>query len=120
LVLVSFDIDGTMTFGDPEGPITVEMVRRAKSLGYIIGSASDRTVSNQKQLWQDAEVELDFVSLKHKLPEVREAMPPAARYLHIGDTDVDAHFAKLAGFEFCFGHEVEENEDWLLPGGGGI
>ena len=114
MVLVSFDIDGTMTFGDPEGPITATMVRKAKSLGHIIGSASDRTMSDQRQVWKEAGVELDFVTLKHKLAEIREQMPPANRYLHIGDTDVDRHFARLAGFDFCFGDEVQQRVGWLF------
>ena len=114
MVLISFDIDGTMVFGDPPGTVTPGMVRRAKSLGHLVGSASDRTVSNQHSLWKLHEVELDFVSLKHKLLDVKREMPPALRYLHIGDTEVDRHFAKLAGFDFCFGHEVAAREDWLL------
>ena len=32
-VLVSFDIDGTMVFGDPPGPVTVAMVLDAQSAG---------------------------------------------------------------------------------------
>ena len=51
--LISFDIDGTLEVGDPPGYITMEMVRRAKDLGYIIGSCSDRTVSNQRRIWVD-------------------------------------------------------------------
>jgi hypothetical protein len=114
MVLVSFDIDGTMVFGDPPGEITLDMVRKAKSLGCIIGSGSDRPISNQRDLWKTHEIEVDFVSLKHKLSDIKEQMPPATRYLHIGDTEVDRHFAKLAGFDFCFGHDAIELEDWLL------
>ena len=40
-MLISFDIDGTMVFGDPPGEITVEDVRKVKELGFIVGSASD-------------------------------------------------------------------------------
>ena len=114
MVLVSFDIDGTMVFGDPPGTITLDMVRKAKSLGYIIGSGSDRPISNQRDLWKTHEIDVDFVSLKHKLADVKSQMPKAVRYLHIGDTDVDRHFAKLAGFDFCFGHEAAELENWLV------
>ena len=39
--LISFDIDGTLEFGDPPGVLTVEMVRAAQNLGYIVGSCSD-------------------------------------------------------------------------------
>ena len=45
--LISFDIDGMLEVGDPPGYITMEMGRRAKALGYIIGSCSDRLVSQR-------------------------------------------------------------------------
>ena len=48
--LISFDIDGTLVTGDGPGPITLEMVRRAAEHGHIIGSASDRSVANQKAM----------------------------------------------------------------------
>ena len=40
--LISFDIDGTLEAGDPPGPITMDMVRTIKALGYVIGSGSDQ------------------------------------------------------------------------------
>ena len=51
-ILISFDIDGTLETGDPPGRVTMEMVRRAQELGYIIGSASDRPVPVQKSIWE--------------------------------------------------------------------
>jgi hypothetical protein len=36
--LISFDIDGTLEVGGPPGSITIERVRQALELGYIIGS----------------------------------------------------------------------------------
>ncbi len=51
LVLVSFDIDGTMEAGEPPGPVTFAMVAEAKSRGYIVGSASDRTLSERRAIW---------------------------------------------------------------------
>jgi hypothetical protein len=44
--LVSFGIDGTAEMGDPPGIVTISIVRQAKSLGYLIGSCSDRTLPN--------------------------------------------------------------------------
>jgi len=40
-----------------------------------------------------------FVGGKHHLHEVR-SRHDALRYVHVGDTHVDEHFAGLAGFEF--------------------
>ena len=66
-LLISFDIDGTLETGDPPGPITFEMVRRARERGCVIGSCSDRPRSSQRGIWSAAEIEVDFVSLKHRL-----------------------------------------------------
>ena len=99
MILVSFDIDGTLEVGDPPGPVTFEMVHRARALGYVIGSASDRTRRNQQQLWDNNNIVVDFVSHKHHLHEIR-AQFECERYHHIGDTIVDELYAKRAGFEF--------------------
>ena len=100
-MLVSFDIDGTMTFGDPPGPITAELVRSVSAAGHVIGSASDRTRSDQAALWALHDIDVAFVGGKHHLADVRERFP-VERHLHIGDTHVDEHFARLAGFEFVW------------------
>jgi hypothetical protein len=39
--------------------------------------------------------------VKNQLDSVRERFA-SLRYVHIGDTHVDAHFAKQASFEFIF------------------
>lgn len=98
-VVVSFDIDGTMTFGDPAGPVGIELVREVAALGHVVGSASDRTRAEQSALWSRHGIDVSFVGGKHHLAEVRRQFP-ADRYVHIGDTVVDEHFALGAGFEF--------------------
>jgi len=100
-VLISFDIDGTMEFGHPPGPVTVDFVRSLAADGHVVGSASDRTRSDQAGLWEAAGIDVAFVGGKHHLPEVRDRYPDLRR-LHIGDTHVDEHFARLADFEFCW------------------
>ena len=99
--LISFDIDGTLEVGDPPGCITMEMVRQAKVLGYIIGSCSDRTVTNQQRIWRDHEIAVEFTVLKHQLEEVKASIPADA-YCHIGDTDMDRFYALKAGFSYYF------------------
>jgi len=99
LRLVSFDIDGTLETGDPPGRITLEMVREAKSRGWLIGSCSDRPASAQRLMWERCEVEVDFAVVKNQLDIVRGKFPADA-YLHIGDTDVDRWYAERAGFTF--------------------
>ena len=95
--LISFDIDGTMEFGDPPGSITLEMVRTAQRMGYLIGSCSDRTISNQQRLWREHSIPVDFTVLKHRLSDVK-AQFQAEVYYHIGDSDLDEFYSGKAGF----------------------
>jgi hypothetical protein len=114
-VLVSFDIDGTLEDGDPPGPITMELVRHAIALGYVVGSASDRTVAEQRAMWERHGLTVDFVGHKHHLTRVKASFP-VDRLVHVGDTDVDAHYARLAGFEFHYVLELPEpgSEGWIF------
>jgi hypothetical protein len=104
-VLVSFDIDGTMEFGDPPGPIPASVARELFDRGYIVGVASDWPRSSQQPLFAQHGIEPYFVGGKHHLHEVREQFP-ADRYVHVGDTDVDERYALLAGFEFLHVEEL--------------
>lgn len=99
--LVSFDIDGTLETGDPAGPLRLAFVRWAQAQGYVIGSCSDRTLGEQPVMWERAGIVPDFVSRKHELAGVRAAFG-CRRFVHIGDTHVDRHFAERADFEFIF------------------
>jgi hypothetical protein len=105
MILVSFDIDGTLEAGDPPGPLPMELARRAQLLGYRIGSSSDRTLSEQRSIWRNHGIEVDFIGGKHLMSEVREQFQ-CERNIHIGDTDLDRHYAVLAGFEFWWVTEV--------------
>ncbi len=109
--LISFDIDGTLEVGDPPGYITMKMVRRAKDLGYIIGSCSDRTVSNQRRIWVEHDISVAFTVLKHQLDLVKAAFN-AEQYYHIGDTNMDRHYAERAGFEF-FSPDTSVDHLWI-------
>lgn len=99
--LISFDIDGTLETGDPPGCITMQRVREAQALGYIIGSCSDRTVSTQQRMWQAHGITVAFTVLKHKLDGVKAEFS-ADQYFHIGDTNVDQYYAEQAGFTYFF------------------
>jgi hypothetical protein len=98
-IVVSLDVDGTMEFGEPPGPVTVEVVRMLVAAGHVVGCASDRTRTDQTETWAGHGVALAFVGGKHHLDDVR-ARFPADRYVHVGDTHVDEHFADMHGFEF--------------------
>jgi hypothetical protein len=87
--------------GDPPGPLSVDFVRRTQQSGCLIGSCSDRTIGEQSRIWDAAGIVPDFVVVKNQLDSVRERFA-SHRYVHIGDTHVDAHFAERARFEFIF------------------
>jgi hypothetical protein len=74
-------------------------VQAARRLGYLVGTCSDRPVAHQRQLWVRLALDPDFTVLKHRLAEVKASFAATA-YYHIGDTEVDEHFAGLAGFRF--------------------
>ena len=113
--LISFDIDGTLEVGDPPGGITMEMVRHAKGLGYLIGSCSDRTVSEQRRIWRDHGIKVEFTVLKHRLEEVKERFP-ADEYYHVGDTEADRRASLQAGFIFLsVGDAVVRLRNGLTP-----
>jgi hypothetical protein len=77
----------------------MEMVRQVQSLGYLIGSCSDRTVSEQQRIWQDHDISVEFTVLKHRLNQVKEQFP-ADEYYHVGDTETDRRVSLQAGFSF--------------------
>ena len=110
-ILISFDIDGTLEIGDPPGPLTMDMVRRAHESGCIIGTCSDRPLDVQKELMQRQKIPMDFVARKHELAGVR-ANFEAERYFHIGDTELDQQFALRAGFDFLW-MTAGANEPWI-------
>jgi hypothetical protein len=109
-ILISFDIDGTLAAGDPPGPITFEMVAAAQSRGHVVGSASDRSLSEQRAIWESAGIPVDFICNKHRLADAT-AKFSLSRMLHIGDTSNDEYFAGLAGFKFYYVTEMPAS--WL-------
>jgi hypothetical protein len=99
--LISFDIDGTLEFGDPPGSITLALVRQALGLGYIVGSCSDRPVSQQRRLWLEHGIAVSFTVLKHQLDRVKAEFS-AVEYVHIGDTNIDRQYAERNGFAYFY------------------
>lgn len=111
MILLSFDIDGTLTVGDPPGILKMDLVREAKRRGCLVGSCSDRPISAQRAIWKRHDIEVDFTVSKHMLPDVK-ARFEADVYYHIGDReDLDKRPAQQAGFEFLWPHEAAD-EPW--------
>jgi hypothetical protein len=99
VVVISFDIDGTMEFGEPPGPVSASIARELVDRGCIVGVGSDWAVSCQGPAWARHGIAPRFVGGKHHLPAVKSRFT-ADRYVHVGDTPVDEHYAGLAGFTF--------------------
>ena len=111
-IVLSFDIDGTLEVGDPPGGITLDMVRRAHELGYVVGSCSDRPLSSQRALWEEHDIPMAFVASKPDLTELRATIEADA-YYHIGDSIIDQQYAKWGGFDFWWTEDALA-EPWLL------
>ncbi|MBI4236334.1 MAG: hypothetical protein HY688_03145 [Chloroflexi bacterium] len=111
--VITFDIDGTMEFGDPIGIITRGHVQAFRAQGAIIGSASDRPESSQFLMWRASGIEPDFVVLKHRMSEVRELYPDAEAFWHVGDRPLDQMTARQAGFVFFWPDQLPSPEEYL-------
>jgi hypothetical protein len=106
VILISFDIDGTLEVGDPPGVLTMAMVKKVRELGFCIGSCSDRPISPQRAIWAQHNITIDFAVGKMMLPDVK-ARFVADRYYHIGDREeLDRKFALDAGCVFLWPHEA--------------
>ncbi len=106
VILISFDIDGTLEVGDPPGVLTMNMVRTVQERGFLIGSCSDRPISAQRAIWEKHNIPVHFAVGKMMLPDVM-AKFEADVYYHIGDReDLDRKYALEAGFEFLWPDEA--------------
>lgn len=114
--LISFDIDGTLEVGEPPGPITLAMVRRAQALGYLIGSCSDRPVGLQRAMWERLGIAVDFAVLKHKMADAK-AQLSADECVHVGSADRDSHYSELSGFTFVRASDAA-GQPWALDDSG--
>ena len=98
-ILVSFDIDGTLEAGDPPGPITMDMVRKAEAHGRIIGSSSDRPLPVQQAIWDRHNIQVSFVSPKQGLLDLKSRFT-AEEYYHIGDPELVSPICPASGVPF--------------------
>jgi hypothetical protein len=114
--LISFDIDGTLEIGEPPGPITLAMVKRAQALGYLVGSCSDRPAGLQRAMWEGLGIAVDFAVLKHKMADAR-AQLEAGECVHVGTADRDSHYSELSGFTFVNARDIA-GQPWAVDEAG--
>jgi hypothetical protein len=115
--LITFDIDGTMEFGEPKGLLTREHIEYFRSHGALIGSASDRPQSSQERMWTEYGVTPDFYVMKHRMGELKRRHPDAHTFWHVGDRPVDQKTAQAAGFTFFWPDQFPSPEmgEGFLP-----
>lgn len=113
--IISFDIDGTMEFGDPGGVLTREHVLGYRAQGALVGSASDRPESTQLLLWRTYGLEPDFVVLKHRMVGLREQFPDADAFWHVGDGSLDQRMSRQAGFTFFWPDQFPPPREHMAP-----
>ena len=90
----------------------MELVRKTKAQGFLVGSCSDRPLSGQRAIFEQHNIPMDFAVSKHMLPDVKAEFQ-ADVYYHIGDReDLDKKVALEAGFEFLWPDEALL-EPWL-------
>ena len=109
--LISFDIDNVLEIALEPGPITLDMVRRAQEMGYIIGSCSDIPVPQQRAMWEKHGINVDFAVLKHYLGELRSQFEADEYYL-VSPRDT-GDYSFQSGFVFLQA-DTTTNEPWML------
>lgn len=97
-VVISFDLDGTLSFGDPPGPIEPEHLNKLKKGKYTIGGASGKEIEYQKKKWEENGITPQFIVKKQKMKKLKKMN--ADKYIHVGDMEDDAELADNAGFRF--------------------
>lgn len=103
-MLVAFDVDGTLECGNPQGPIKLDILKRMKNEGMVIGIISPSLFRVKKELGKL----LDFYKAGPKEEVMREIrMSYSGRVLYIGDSIHDELAAAKALWEFCYAKDFK-------------
>jgi len=99
-MLLAFDVDGTMSWGSPPGPITPELLKALKAERHLIVGASGHAPEFQVKEFADRGIALDACPTKslEGLRKVKEEFK-ADRYILVGDSPTDRETALDAGYE---------------------
>jgi hypothetical protein len=93
----SFDRDDTLALSS--GPITLDMLKRLKEKGYIIGTGGGVSGEEQERQWRRWGIAPDFALTKSDLGKLRE-LYPGAEVTHVGDNQVDEEIAEKFGYNY--------------------
>ena len=120
-ILISFDIDGTLSCGDPPGPICSDILQRLVNLGVVVGSCSQNDIFEQEDAWRVIDVHPLFLVSKEYLGILKTYYPETERHIHIGDwLGLDDVVATMAGFEFIHASQAVDALTGLLEAMGNI
>ncbi|MSQ29905.1 MAG: hypothetical protein EXR68_05395 [Dehalococcoidia bacterium] len=111
---ISFDLDRTLDFGDPSGPIVPALIGALQDAAAIVGSASDRTVLDQRRMWERAGIGPPaFAVAKAQLRTVPAAYPDHF-LVHIGDRFAD-HLEAVNAGAFFIHVDTFSLKQWSAP-----
>jgi len=100
-LLLAFDVDGVLIWGNPPGMISSDVLKGLKAQGHLIIGASGHIIEMQIKEFEEQGIKLDACPGKNveTLKKVKNELK-AQRYILIGDTSLDETVAKLAGYEY--------------------
>ena len=108
----SFDRDDTLALSS--GPITLEMLKKLKEKGYVIGTGGGVSGEEQARQWRRWGIEPDFALTKSDLGKLRE-LYPGAEITHVGDDQVDEEIAEKFGYNYLTPEEFVSHLPQLIP-----
>jgi len=106
--IYSIDIDGTMEFGMPSGPIHSLLIKQLHEAGHYIIGGSDRSEDFTYAIFNiKCGVRLDGWTGKEvrRLLMYRMRFRDAKNYIHVGDSMNDAYAAKASGYHHMLPQE---------------
>lgn len=93
----ALDLDGTLAWGDPVGPITRDHLLMLQAMGYVIGSSSGKTADEVLPKWRANGFEPAFFIHKDELAKLK---PDYDEITHVGDLPHDVRAAQQAGVNY--------------------
>ena len=108
----SFDRDDTLALSS--GPITLEMLKKLKEKGYVIGTGGGVSGEEQARQWRRWGIEPEFALTKSDLGKLRE-LYPGAEITHVGDDQVDEEIAEKFGYNYLTPEEFVSHLPQLIP-----
>jgi hypothetical protein len=101
--VIAFDVDGTLKYGDPEGPIGLERVKQLKEEGFTVGIIGAKDKVEKLLPGLDFYYQGDAVKFVY-LKEVKERFN-SIMGIYVADMESDRKAALEAGFCFIYAND---------------